>query len=699
VATSFFTNLAQDTKGYLFGVSQRDQRLALVNSRNHNLKIIRSGQSVTTQHLGIDAPTVAPVVSVAGTGVNLFYLYVYVNHKFIDPRAQEDDPFIRGNGSPKLTTASGTTPPTLTGTVSTDPQVTHLWLYVASTIDGPFFRLNAGYEVANTGTPTWTGVITVPTAGFALETDNFVPDTCRCGEESNGFYNYAGFVPITGNGTILIGGGTITVTSGTMFDGIVALFVQFSGDTTGGPSGDGIFIANFVDSTHITLVNPDGTADTYDGPSNKTAAPFRIWRDPSVIQISKNGNPDAIPGILDSDYLVQGQGSVTGMSKQATGYVIRYHYNNGGKKSVELADFTQGVPPRRMPTSSPYSMANPKAWCASGGRLFYWDTNVGFVEDKGTNHTPFSQGTIPNLVNSLNKSSTAISEMIFDDQRNLILMAVAPSGYTKNYYLIVYNIITNTWNLWFMLPDVLTMGRFSDSVTGEVTIKMGSTQGSITVWPSTGFNEAVGSSIAGSVSAVDNSTHLQAGGNPFPTSGDKLKDRWVMVWDDGSNVPTYQFARISDNTANRLTLDTFIGPNSTVAFDPIPQIGFAFWCGPIQSILGPSWDFNSVPDDAGKIYDVAVTTSGLSSGQTMKLSLYRNFETTPIVGQTLIQDIYADQSTDPDHQKFKAGQNQSIEAVGVTGWQLTDNNEAPLSIKAVIKRVQQISESLNKKGR
>lgn len=697
MATSFFSSLADDTKPYLFGVPQRDQRLALVNSRNHNLKLIRSGQSVTTQRLGIDAPTVAPT-GTAGTGANLFYRYVYVNHKFIDPRSQEDDGYIRSNASPVLTIASATTSATLiTPTLSTDPQVTHIWLYVASTVDGTFFRLDTGYEVANSGTPTWTGVTTVPTAGFQLETDNFVPDTCRCGEESNGFYCYGGFIPITASGSILIGGSTITVTTGTMFDGVAALFLQFSGDTTGGPNNDGIFIANYVSSTSVTLVNADGTADTYDGPSNKTAAPFRIWRDPSVIQISKNGNPDAIPGIIDADYLVQGQGAVQGMSKTATGFVMRFHYNNGGKKSVELADFSQNVPPRRMPTTSPYCMANPKAWCASGGRLFYFDANVGFVEDKGINHIPFSQGSIPQLVQSLNKTSTAISEMIFDDQRNIILMAVAPSGYTKNYYLIVYNIITNTWNLWFMLPDVLSMGRFADPTTGEVTIKMGSATGSITVWPSVGFNEAVGTSIAGVVSTVDDGTHLQVAGTPFPTSGDKLIDRWVMVWDDTANIPVYQFARISNNTSSRLTLDTFIGPNSTTSWSPIPQVGWAFWCGPIQSILGPSWDFNSVPDDAGKIFDVSATTSGLSAGQTMKLNLYREFESDPIMGQTMIQDIFVNQDTNPDHQKWKAGQNQSVEAVGVTGWQIVDNNEAPLSIKSIIKRVQQVAETLNRK--
>lgn len=697
MATSFFSNLATDVKPYLFGVAPRDSRLALTDSRNHNLKLIRSGQSVTTQNLGIAAPTVAPT-GTAGTGGNLFYRYVYVNRKFSDPRAQEDDNFIRGNASPVLTIASVATNATLiTPTLSSDTQVTDIWLYVSSTVDGTFFRLPTGYSVANSGTPTWTGVTTVPTAGFELETDNFVPDTCRSGEEANGFYSYAGFVAITATGSCNIGDGSVTWTSGTAYDGILALFFQFSGDTTGGPNNDGVFIVQYASSSSITFVNPDGTPDTYDGPSNKTAADFRIWRDPSVIQISKNGNPDSIPGIIDPDYLILGQGAVQGMSKTATGYVMRYHYNNGGKKCVELADFTQGVPPRRMPTTSPYCMANPKAWCASGGRLFYFDANVGFVEDKGINHIPFSQGSIPQLVQSLNKTSTAISEMIFDDQRNIILMAVAPSGYTKNYYIIVYNIITNTWNLWFMLPDVLSMGRFADSTTGEVTIKMGSATGSITVWPSVGFNEAVGTSIAGVVATVDDGTHLTVAGTPFPTSGDKLTDRWVMVWDSTANIPVYQFARISTNTSSRLTLDTFIGPNSTTAWNPIPQVGWAFWCGPIQSILGPNWDFNSVPDDAGKIFDVAATTSGLSAGQTMQLNLYREFETSPIMGQTMIQDIFMNQDTNPDHQKWKAGQNQSVEAVGCSGWQIIDSNEAPLSIKAIVKRVKAVAETLNKK--
>lgn len=694
--TTFFSTLSTETKPQVDGIGERDKRYVLVNSRNQNRKIIRSGSGLSTQLLGIAAPTVAPTAA-GGAGADLFYRYVYVNEKFTDPLALEaDDPWIRSNSSPVRTTPSQTTPPTLTGTVSTDPQVTHLWLYVAAAVGGPFYRLTTGYSAANSGTPTWTGVISVPTAGYLEELDNYVPDTCRTVSETNGFFNYAGFVPITGNGTILIGGSTVTVTTGTMYDGVLALFFQFDGDTTGGPNNNGIFIVNYATSTTLNLVNADGTVDTYDGPANKTAAPFRIWRDQSIIQISKRYNPDAIPGIIDLDYLIRGSGPVSGIAKPTTGFAIRYHYNGNGKKSVEIADFTQGLPPRRYPTSSPYAMSNPKAWTAAGGRLFYWDAQAGAIEDRGATHIPITQISIPNLVRSLNKTATAISEMCFDETRNLLFLAVAPSGYTKNYYLIVYNLTTNSWNLWFMLPDVNTMARIEDA-NKNVLIYMGSTNGSITTWPSVNFNEAVGSSQSGVVGTLDDSTHLTVIGTPFPTTGDLLKDRWVMTWNDSSDLPTYQFARISTNTSSRLTLDTFIGPNSTVAFSPIPSVGDAYWVGPIQSILGPNWDFNSIPDEDGKLFDLSVTTSGLDVGQVPRLSLFKNFETAASVGTTLIKDIYSGGTNDADHQSFKSGAQRSIEATGVTGWQITDNNEAALSIKAIVRRVKTVSETLNRK--
>lgn len=675
-------------------MGERDSRYVYVNSRNHNRKIIRSGSSVTTQLLGILAPTVAPT-GAGGTGTTFFYRYVYVNHFFTDPLALEPtDPFIRSNASPvSAAIASATTPPTITGTVSTDPQVTHLWLYVCDTVDGIFVRLASGYEVSNTGTPTWTGTTTVPTGGIVLEIDNDVPDTCRMVAESNGFFNYAGFIPITGNGSTNIGDSTVTVTTGTMFDGIVALFFQFNGDTTGGPDNTGIFIVQFVDSTHISFVNVDGSVDTYDGPSNKTAAPFRIWRDPSVIQISKRYNPDSIPGVVDPDFLILGAGAVSGIAKPMTGFALRYHYNNNGRKSVEICDFTQGIPPRRYPTSSPYAMANPRAYTTVGGKILYYDNNAGVIEDKGSVHVAVTQSVIPNLIKSLNKSSGSISEMEYDESRNLVFLAVAPSGFANNYYMIVYNLTTNTWNLWFMVPDVFSMRRIADS-DDNVFIYMGSSKGSITKWPSDGFNEAVGNSIFGQITDLDDATHLTDSNAPFPVTGDKLIDRWVMTWNDGDQFPVYQFARVSDNTDTQLTLDTFIGPNSTTAFDPIPAVGDSYWMGPIQCLLGPNWDFNAIPDEDGKIYDVAVTTSGLTTAQEMKLELYRNFEPDPTMGSALFKNTYNDGTNDPDHQSWKSGV-KSLETTGVSGWKITDNNEAPLTIKAVIKRIQAISETLN----
>jgi hypothetical protein len=287
--------------------------------------------------------------------------------------------------------------------------------------------------------------------------------------------------------------------------------------------------------------------------------------------------------------------------------------------------------------------------------------------------------------------------MEYDPSRNLIFLTACPNGYNKAYYLVVYSLSSNTFNLWFMLPDVNAMRRIEDTTTGAITIHMGSSSGSYTIWPSTNFNEAVGTSIYGVVASVDDSTHLTVVGTPFPTTGDSLVDRWVMTWNDQDEVPTYQFARISSNTSGRLTLDTFIGPNSTAAFSPVPGIGDAYWIGPIQSILGPNWQYNAIPDEDGKVHDIAVVSSGLEVGQVSKISLYRNFETSPVWGSSMVQNQYNDGSTDPNHQSIKAGAYEMVEATGVSGWQVTDNNEAPLSIKAVIRRVQAISAKLNKK--
>lgn len=701
MATTFFTGGGTDVRPAIDGVGERDLRYVLTNSRNRNRKIIRVGATVDEQFLGINAPTVAPTG--AGTGAVLYYVYVYVNSFFVDPLALEEFPYIRGNQSPVLTTPSQTTPPTLTFTVSTDPQVTHIWAYVGATAEGPFYLISqdpAFYQVANTGAPTLVGVTTVPTDNNVIEVDNYVPDTARGVVEVNGFYNLFGYVAQTANGDATIGVSIITgITGATMYDGVIALFFQFTSDTTGGPSNNGIHIANFLTSTSLQLVDQDGVNRAYDGPGNKSGALFRLWRSPAVIQITKRWNPDAIPGIIDPNYLILANGPVTGMAKPTTGFAPRIHTNASGKKSVEIADFTQGVPPKRMPTSSPYAMANPQAWTAAGGRLFYWDTGAGGIEDRGSNHVPMTQSVIPNLVRSLNKASNAISMMAFDESRNLLFIAVAPTGYTKNYYLIVYNLTTNTWNLWFMLPDVLCMARIEDASTGEILIYMGSSKGSITTWPSVNFNEAVGTSQAGVLSTTDDATHLTVIGTPFPTAGDALVDRWVMVWDDTEENPVYQFARIASNTSSRLTLDTFIGPGSTSGFSPIPTTGNAYWVGPIQSILGPNWEFNSVPDDDGHTLDISLTTSGLDQAQDSRISLYRNFETDPVIGSSMTHNKYADQSVDPDHQSWKAQSitNNSVEAVGVTGWQVTDNNEAPLSIKAIIKRVRAVSEKLNGK--
>jgi hypothetical protein len=695
MSTVFFTGLDPTVKPSIDG-TRRENRYPLCNSSNRNRKVIRSGASVTTQFLGIDAPTVAPT-GTAGTGNDLFYCYVYVSKSFTDPLALEPlDPYLRSNASPILTIASATTPATdIIATVSTDPQVTHLWLYVTDSSGGIFVRISddpAVYEVANTGTPTWaTGVSAVPTAGIQLVIDNSPPDTCSvvC-ESGNGFYCYGGFTSISNTGSIAIGGGTITFDS-TIYDGVRDLFVQFTNDTTGGPTNNGVFILEYVNSTTANLVNPDGTADAYDGPSDKTSATCRIWRDASQIQISKKFNPDFTPGIVDPDFLFRGPGGVTGIAKPTSGYALRFHFNDFGKKSVSIADFTQGIPPRVFQTASPYSMSNARAYANAGARLFYYDVASGIIEDQGMNHKPVTINVIPNLIRSLNATSFSSAEMEFDEYRNLLFLTCAPSGYTRNHYFIVYNLTSNTWNLWFMLPDVLSMRKIYDS-NGIPSIYCGSSQGSITVWPSAGFNEAVGSSINGVVASIDDSTHLTVSGNPFPTSGDKLKDRWVMTWNDADDIPTYQFARVSDNTSSRLTCDLFIGPNSSTGFSPIPQIGDAFWMGPIQAILGPNWDFNSVPDEDGQVMDIGIATSGMQANQVSKISLYRNLEATPSVGTTFAHNLYASGEVDTDHQSFKSGVARSIEATGITGWQLTDNNESALSLKTLVKRIRRITD-------
>lgn len=689
MATVFFSGLDPSVKPSIDG-TRRENRYPIVNSRNRNRKVIRSGTSVTTQFLGIDVPANAPTAT-AGTGANLFYRYVYVNKFFEDPLAAETDPFIRSNASPILTVASQTTPATnIQGTVSTDPQVTHLWLYVSDAIDGIFVRLATGYEQPNTGTPTWpTGATSVPVAGYTLEIDNEPPDTCRVVTESNGFYLYGGFVSISNTGTIAIGGGIVTFGSN-IFDGVRVLNLQFAGDSTGGPSKNGVFLVNYVSATTGQLVNPDGTNSTYDGPGNKTAATLRIWRDASVTQISKRFNPDFTPSAVDSDYFIRGPGNLTGIAKPNQGFAMRLHYNDFGKKSVYLADFSEGVPPRIIQSSSPYSMSCPRAYAVAGSRIFYFDIAAGIVEDQGINHRPISQYVIPNLMRSLNSTSIDSAEMEYDEYRNLLFLACAPNGYTRNHYFIVYNLTTNTFNLWFMVPDVLAMRKIYDS-NGIPSIYCGSSQGSITVWPSTGFNEAVGTSINGVVASIDDSTHLTVAGTPFPTTGDKLKDRWVLVWDDTLENPVYQFARVSDNTSSRLTLDLFVGPNSVTAFSPVPQIGYAYWMGPIQAILGPNWDFNSIPDEDGQVMDFTMSTSGVQSQQVSKISLYRNLEITPFSGTSMIHNLYNDSSVDPDHQIFRAESSVSVEATGITGWQITDNNENAMSLKSLVKRVRSLT--------
>lgn len=695
--TSFLTGLSNEVKPSIDGVPDGydgNRRYSLVNSRNYNRKIYQSGTGASTQRLGIAAPTVAPTAT-PGTGGNLYYRYVYVNKRFRDVYAAEaDDYFIRSNASPILTVASVSTSATaITPTLSADTQVTHLWLYVASSPTDTFYRLATNYEVANSGTPTWTGVTTVPIASYILETDNDPPDTCRIVCEAGGFYLYGGFVPISTTASATIGSNVVT---GTGFpDGIESLFLQFSGDTSGGVSNNGVHLVKYVDSSTLNLIDSSGTARNYDGPSNKVGATVRIWRSAAAIQISKKYNQDFSPYLMDDNFILRGPGALTCLAKPNSGQVVRAHWNDQGKKAIWVIDFTQGIPARIFPVASAYCAANPRAYAAVGSRMFYYDKDAGVIEDRGQVHVPVTLTVIPNLIRSLNNSTEDIAEMEYDESRNLLFLSCAPTGYDKAYYLIVYNLTTNTWNLWFMLPDVLSMRRFKDTTTGNVVVRMGSSNGSIMDWPSTNFNEGVGSSIYGNVASNDDATHLTAITGTFPTTGYSLEDRWVMVWDDTADLPVYQFARIASNTASRLTLDTFIGPNSTTGFDPLPQTGWAYWVGPIQSILGPNFDFNSTPDDDGKLLDVSVTTSGLGAQANSRVSFYRNFETTPDSGASMAHNRYSDNTFDPDHQTVKVANLADIEATGVTGWQFVDNNEAPLSVKAIVRRVRAVNEALN----
>jgi hypothetical protein len=67
-------------------------------------------------------------------------------------------------------------------------------------------------------------------------------------------------------------------------------------------------------------------------------------------------------------------------------------------------------------------MANPRAYVNAGNRMFYYDRNAGVIEDKGMMHIPMTLPVIPNLIKSLNGSSETISEMEYDESRNLLFL-------------------------------------------------------------------------------------------------------------------------------------------------------------------------------------------------------------------------------------------------------------------------------------
>lgn len=656
----------------------------------------------------LTAPTVSVGTSSAGTyGICIVYRTTY----FSDGLSGDD---IQGNRSNIVDITLGAGDGVLlTKVVTTDTKVTLIDIYAAQKIGaiyGAFYRVVKGAAnsagtvdfniIMANGTPTSTTTTsgTAQADAFILSTDNDFPTAQPIMLEINGRLLTGGGIVKRVTATFTNASSTVTTVE-TVYDGIEFWNIKRDSDTTGGFNGRGSYLCRYATANSVTLVNPDGTADTYDGTSGSETT--NIWTEPNR-KFSKLLNPHSFPiENINNDYpsAMLAAGKVPNTNRvliMGSNWVIAEDYDR-----LPLDEGLNFV-------STEYGCGSHFSIVAAHGRLYWLDFCKGkreIVMSDGSNVVPISTQKIKSILNRITLDSNSeawrlqfIHGAYYRNEDTIRWGIYLDSNTVANFILELdlnsgdLRIDPEFYPLRYL--DVFTYGNIRGRVyIGQFGYTGGIARLGLDNIDNRYYDWVASGTMSGSLSTASNTlTVMTIASGTLDTAGDKLQGIQVLIWrenTDGTEAtlivnPTFYQCRISTNDATTFTVNyvetmDVVGMVSVVDTQ-LPSIpsgsGWRFAIGVIQGIAGPKW-FTSGDSRTEMTFRELSVNHGKqnvsASSSPIRFQGFENFDNVPRDAQYLDAIVEAEQVADTT----LCGSSRALPKTNpapVLGFSLIDNN-------------------------
>lgn len=597
---------------------------------------------------------------------------------------------------------------TLTKVVSSDTKVDAIDIYAAQKIGsvyGAFYRVvKSGTNSAGTivfsvvmssGFPTGANVTngTADATFFILADDNDFPQAQPFLIEVNGRLVALGGLVKGLTGTFTNGSSTVTFAE-TIYDGIEFWNLQRNSDSTGGLNSRGTYLCRYASSTSVTLVNADGTADTYDGTSG--SGQTTVWTEPNR-KYSKPLNPHAFPADnINNDYP---SAILAGGKVPNTNRVLIF-----GKNWTIAEDYDT------LPIQSGLNYISTEFGCSSHfsivgahAKLYWLDFGNGKREilmSDGSNIRPIST----------KKIKTILQQMTLDQNGDPFRVGFIHGAYYQNEDTIRWGIYLNnntvpnyvlemdlnTEEIQFYAHqylDIFTYGVIRGNVfVGQYGWTGGIARMGIDNIPRRFIDWVPSGTLEGELDTSGQTSSVFTDADAaFLTAGNGLLGIQVILWQDNTDgtddtlvaSPTYYVCRISANTATTFSVNYVMTNNSigqTTNVDvTLPEVpsgeGWKYRIGVIQGIIGPKWFTSKDAKTPMTFRELAMNHDGYDT-QTenrIRAHFHVNFDNQPIAAQYMEAIQQGAQVADPDltgHTRVLP----TIDPSPVVGFTMVDTN-------------------------
>lgn len=619
---------------------------------------------------------------------------------------------------------------TLTKVVSSDTKVDAIDIYAAQKIGavyGAFYRVvKSGANTAGTisfsvvmssGFPTGAGVTngTLDASFLILADDNDFPQAQPFLLEVNGRLVALGGLVKGLTGTFTNGGSTVTFAE-TIYDGIEFWNLQRNSDSSGGFNSRGTYLCRYATANTVTLVNSDGTADTYDGASG--SGQTTVWTEPNR-KYSKPLNPHAFPADnINNDYpsAILAAGKVP----------------NTNRVLIFGKDWTIAEDYDTLPITSGLNYISTEFGCSSHfsivgahAKLYWLDFGKGKREilvSDGSNVRPISTRKIKTILQSMTLDQNGdpfrvgfIAGAYYQNEDTIRWGLYLNNNTVPNYVL---ELDLNTEDLQFYAHqylDVFTYGVIRGNVfVGQYGWTGGIARMGIDNVPQRFLDWVPSGSVEGSLDIAGQTSSVFTDSTAtLMTSGNGLLGIQVIIWQDNTDgtddtivaSPTYYVCRISANTGTTFTVNYVMTNNSIgettgvdVTLPEVPSgLGWKYAIGVIQGMIGPKWFTSKDAKSPMTFRELAINLAGydVQTLTRIRSQFHINFDNTPTKALYMEAIQQGDQVADTSLSGH-ARTLPEITPAPVVGFVITDNNvnynTTSLSIETITIDVNDASE-------